>query len=257
MKINFTPAFLFSVAILLCSVSHGQTGIGTTTPDPHARLDISVTQQGLLLPRLNAVQLSTLSSTLTSAQTGMLVTDALSGKTIYWNGTGWKDFASVTVAASSPLSVSSTNIISINPGTAKGDLITWDGNNWINMQPAVEHFTSTADNRQPYLTVNYCIALQGVFPSRNSSEPFLTEIEIYSFAFVPRGFAFCNGQLLPINQNQAVFALIGNFYGGDGISNFALPNLQGRVAVHNGNGAGLSGYVLGAKGGTDINTISQ
>src|SRR5258707_8030260 len=72
------------------------------------------------------------------------------------------------------------------------------------------------------------------------AEPFLSEIRIFSFGFAPKGWALCNGQLLPINQNQALFSLLGTTYGGDGRVNFALPNLQGRVPIHMGNG-----FVLG------------
>ena len=71
------------------------------------------------------------------------------------------------------------------------------------------------------------------------SEPFLSEIKIVSFNFPPKGWALCNGQLLPINQNQALFALLGTVYGGNGQTNFALPNLRGRVPVHEGNGHNL------------------
>jgi microcystin-dependent protein len=244
--------------LFLPVLSYAQTGIGTTTPDANAALDISSTQKGVLLPRLNAAQLATLVSTLTPAQTGMLVTDAGTGKPYYWNGSGWKDFSTVTITAGSPLSISSTNTISINPGTATGDLITWDGNNWVNMQPAVQHFTVLpVNNLQPYLVVNYCIALLGIFPSRNT--PFLGEIDVYSFAFPPKGWAACNGQLLPINQNQALFSLLGTTYGGDGRVNFALPNLQGRVPLHTGGGTGpgLSPYTLGQTGGVETNIISH
>src|SRR5215210_5065137 len=68
------------------------------------------------------------------------------------------------------------------------------------------------------------------------SEPFLSEIKIVSFNFPPKGWALCNGQLLPINQNQALFALLGTTYGGNGQTNFALPNLRGRAPIHFGNG---------------------
>jgi microcystin-dependent protein len=71
------------------------------------------------------------------------------------------------------------------------------------------------------------------------SEPFLSEIKIVSFNFPPKGWALCNGQLLPINQNQALFALLGTTYGGNGQTNFALPNLRGRVPIHFGNGQDL------------------
>jgi microcystin-dependent protein len=76
------------------------------------------------------------------------------------------------------------------------------------------------------------------------SEPFLGEIKIMSFGFAPKGWAMCNGQLLPINQNQALFSLFGTTYGGDGRVNFGLPNLQGRVPAHTGSGF-TQGEVLG------------
>ncbi len=83
------------------------------------------------------------------------------------------------------------------------------------------------------------------------SVPFLSEIKIMSFGFAPRGWAQCNGQLLQINQNQALFSLLGTTYGGDGRTTFALPNLQGRAAVHNG-----SGFLLGQAGGEQNHTLS-
>lgn len=82
------------------------------------------------------------------------------------------------------------------------------------------------------------------------SNPFLAEIRITSFNFAPKGWALCNGQLLPINQNQPLFALLGTTYGGDGRVNFALPNLQGRMPVHVGNGINL-----GALGGETAHTL--
>lgn len=84
------------------------------------------------------------------------------------------------------------------------------------------------------------------------AEPFLAEIRIMSFNFAPRGWAACNGQLLPINQNQALFSLLGTTYGGDGRVNFALPDLQGRVPTHFGNGLGQ-----GQRGGEQAHTLTQ
>lgn len=81
------------------------------------------------------------------------------------------------------------------------------------------------------------------------AEPFLSEIRIFSFGFPPKGWALCNGQLLPINQNQALFSLLGTTYGGDGRVNFGLPNLQGRVPAHMGGGLTL-GQTLGEEGHT-------
>jgi microcystin-dependent protein len=81
--------------------------------------------------------------------------------------------------------------------------------------------------------------------------PFLGEIKIISWNFPPKGWAFCNGQVLPINQNQALFALLGTMYGGDGRTTFALPNLQGRIPVHIGNG-----FTQGEAGGETAHTIN-
>ena len=83
------------------------------------------------------------------------------------------------------------------------------------------------------------------------AEPFLSEIRIFSFGFPPKGWALCDGQLLPINQNQALFSLLGTTYGGDGRVNFALPNLQGNVPIHMG-----SGHTLGEKAGEQNHTLS-
>lgn len=81
-------------------------------------------------------------------------------------------------------------------------------------------------------------------------DPFVAEIRMFPFNFAPRGWAFCDGQLLPISQNTALFSLLGTFYGGDGKSTFALPNLQGSSAKHPGQGPGLSQYFLGQQSGT-------
>src|SRR5688572_4219355 len=83
------------------------------------------------------------------------------------------------------------------------------------------------------------------------SEPFLSEIKIVSFNFAPKGWALCNGQLLPINQNQALFSLLGTTYGGDGQTTFALPNLRGKVPIHFGNG-----HDLGETAGTESTTLT-
>jgi microcystin-dependent protein len=83
------------------------------------------------------------------------------------------------------------------------------------------------------------------------SEPFVGQISSFAFSFAPKGWASANGQILPINQNQALFALLGTQYGGDGIRTFALPNLQGRVAVHNG-----GAFVIGETGGAEFVTLT-
>jgi microcystin-dependent protein len=89
------------------------------------------------------------------------------------------------------------------------------------------------------------------------AEPFLGEIRMFGFNFAPSGWAMCNGQLLPISQNTALFALIGTFYGGNGTTTFALPNLQSSVPIHLGQGPGLSPYVIGQIGGYETITLTQ
>ena len=83
------------------------------------------------------------------------------------------------------------------------------------------------------------------------AEPFLSEVRIMSFIYAPKGWALCNGQLLPINQNQGLFSLLGTTFGGDGRVNFALPDLRGRTPIHVG-----SGHTLGERGGEQAHTLS-
>jgi microcystin-dependent protein len=92
------------------------------------------------------------------------------------------------------------------------------------------------------------------------ADPFVAEIRLFGFNFAPRGWAFCNGQILPISQNTALFSLLGTTYGGDGKSTFALPDLQGSVPLHVGGsqpGPGLSVYDLGQTGGSEAVTLLE
>jgi len=119
------------------------------------------------------------------------------------------------------------------------------------------------DNRQPSLGLNYLIALQGIFPSRDgggvptNGEPLLGQVSLFAGNFAPGGFALANGQLLPINQNQALFSLLGTTYGGDGITTFALPNLRDRTAIGAGQGAGTANAILGAPLGANQLTLTD
>jgi len=134
-----------------------------------------------------------------------------------------------------------------------GDLMTFDGTNWVSkklvMVPTGGNIP--VSNIQPYLTVNYCIAIYGIFPARSTTEPFIGGIEINAFNFAPRGFATCDGQIMSISSNTALFSLLGTMYGGDGRVTFALPDLRGRVAIHQGYGPGLSSYSIGQAGGSE------
>ena len=131
------------------------------------------------------------------------------------------------------------------------------------------------NNMQPFQTINFAIALQGVFPSRNRMlngedsegeperpadqahrrlfQPCLAFLSLFAFNFPPRGFAECDGQILPINQNQALFSLLGTTYGGDGRTSFGLPDLQGRTPMH----AGATSNLLGQKTGVESTTLTM
>ena len=89
------------------------------------------------------------------------------------------------------------------------------------------------------------------------SSPFIAEIIMFGGNFAPRSWAFCDGQLLPISQNTALFSLLGTIYGGDGRTTFALPDLRGRVPMHQGNGPGLTPRNLGSKGGEENVALNQ
>jgi microcystin-dependent protein len=89
------------------------------------------------------------------------------------------------------------------------------------------------------------------------ADPFVAEIRIFPFNFPPKGWAHCDGQLLPLSQNTALFSLVGTMYGGDGKSTFGLPDLRGNVPVHQGQGQGLSQYDIGETGGAETITLLQ
>lgn len=89
------------------------------------------------------------------------------------------------------------------------------------------------------------------------ADPFVAEIRIFPFNFAPKGWAWCDGQLMPLSQNTALFSLLGTTYGGDGKSNFALPDLQGRGVMHPGQGPGLSLHDLGEEGGSETVTLLE
>src|SRR5580692_1000541 len=87
------------------------------------------------------------------------------------------------------------------------------------------------------------------------ADPYIAEIRMFAGPFAPSGWAFCDGQLLAISQYSALFSLIGTYYGGNGTTNFALPNLQGNAPMHQGNGAGLTPRTIGERGGTTTVTV--
>lgn len=147
----------------------------------------------------------------------------------------------------------------VGPANAvENNLISYDGTNWVAKDVLVQTSGGgqSENNMQPWLGINHIIALTGIFPSRSQSDPFIAEIIMFAGNFAPRGWAFCDGQLLPIAQNSALFSLMGTTFGGDGRTTFALPDLRGRTAIHPGTGPGLSNRRLGASGGSETNTMT-
>jgi len=226
----YTALFLPLLSGFVPASAQTSIGMGTTSPDSHAVLDISSTTKGVLFPRLTVAEQTTLAGSLSAAEKGMMVTDSTTGHLVVWTGSAWETpAAGVAYTAATPLTIK-TNTLQINPGTQSGDLLTWDGDNWVNMQPAVQHFSVTVDNHQPYQVINYVIALFGVFPTQNdASTPFVGEVYMMACNFAPVDWQLCDGQLLSIAENPTLFQLIGTTYGGNGQTTYALPDLRGRV----------------------------
>jgi microcystin-dependent protein len=258
-KLFYYTTLLFVLCVAgYTTAAQTSIGIGTTTPDPNAVLDINSNQKGVLFPRLTTAQQTTLAAMLGPSELGMIVTDAGSGTPRWWTGSAWRSVsAGNSPAAAAPLSLTA-NHIQLNAGTAAGQLITWDGNNWVNMQPAIQTFSLSYDNHQPYLAMNYVISLAGTFPSRTADgNPYLGEIFLMGCNYAPVNFATCDGQLLSISQFQALFSLLGSSYGGDGTTNFALPDLRSRIPVGMGAGVGTSSYTIGETRGTETKTFAH
>ena len=147
---------------------------------------------------------------------------------------------------------------SLPNGVNSGNVLMWDGSGWVNKNITLSSAGSglPVSILDPYLTLNFQIALVGVFPSWNGYDQYIGEIAIYPYNLTVNGWAECNGQLLPISQYTALFALVGTTFGGNGMTTFALPDLRGRRAIHRGQGPGLSYYTLGETGGVETATLN-
>lgn len=134
-----------------------------------------------------------------------------------------------------------------------GNMLIYDGTYWVakDLVMANTGLSQAVDIMSPFTVLNFCIALVGVYPSRDIADPFIGTIGVFGFNFAPRGWAKCDGQLMPIILNQSLFSLLGTMYGGDGRTTFGLPDLRGRTAIHHGDGSGLSSRNQGFKGGAE------
>ncbi|GAB3523786.1 phage tail protein [Emticicia fontis] len=251
----------FGLFIFLCLSQIAKAQSTTITPgdyyQPEPNITASSTNSGILVPQITLTASLVDPNPVTEPAEGLLVYNIGNNQAkgfYYWTGDNWQYLAPFTTpAASAPISITA-NTIKLNSGTQAGQLLTWDGNNWVNTNPKPD---IVLDNLQPYLALNFCIALQGVFPSRNGQDNYIGEINIFGFNYAPKDWAACDGQILSIYQNTALFSLLGTYYGGNGVSTFALPDLRGKVPMHMGQGPGLSSYVLGQSGGTETITVSN
>jgi len=242
---------IFLTILAMGCVLHmqAQLGVGTNTPNSKALLDLQSSSRGLLVPRMTTTAKNTFTAGMNATHKGMVLCDSTLNQLQVWNGSAWQSF---TYTGTAPININpSTNTVALNPGTAPGDLISWNGASWVNISGST-YVKPTATNMQPYLVVNYSIALQGIFPMRNGTENFIGEVCLYGFNFPPKGWALCDGQIISIAQNTALFTLLGTQYGGNGTTTFALPDLRGRAAMSQGQAPGLSNRVIGEKTGTEI-----
>ena len=143
-------------------------------------------------------------------------------------------------------------------GAEEDDLMSYDGAHWVAREALIQNAGSgeAQNNMQPYLGIYHVIALAGTYPSRSGAYPFIGEIMMVGFNFAPRSWAMCDGQLLQIAQNSALFSLLGTTFGGDGRTTFGLPDLRGRTAIHPGFGPGLSDRRWGEKAGSEANVMT-
>src|SRR6187402_2655736 len=123
---------------------------------------------------------------------------------------------------------------------------------WVAASP-----TTISSRTCASISSSRCSASSRRRPEAAMADPFVAEIRIFPFNFAPRGWAWCDGQLLPLSQNTALFSLLGTTYGGNGQSNFALPDLQGSAPMHPGQGPGLSLHDLGEIGGSETVTLLE
>jgi microcystin-dependent protein len=248
---------LFSVLILGCSLALAQSTIispGNNQPN----IISSSINSGVFVPKISLGTSLLSPSPTTSPQEGMLIYNNGSAQPhgfYFWTGSAWASIgiALSSITAAAPITIQS-NVVKLNAGTSIGQLITWDGSNWVNTSPKP---SATITNTQPYLAINYCISLFGVFPSQSDSNPYVGDICLFGFNFAPNGWAACNGQLMSIAENETLFQLIGTLYGGNGQTTFGLPDLRGRVPIHVGQGPGLSNYTQGQFGGAENRTIND
>jgi microcystin-dependent protein len=255
--------FLFTISTLYSRAQSAAITTDGSNAHASAVLEVKSTNKGMLVPRMTTAQRTAIA---TPAK-GLLVFDNDTGDFCFYNGTAW-----VSLTSGNPdneWSKNGTNIYNNNSGnvgigqtnpSTKLDVAGIVKANTIEVvqgnqydfitKGAATSITYTKGNKG--LGINYIIAVKGQFPTQGTGNPaysniILGEIRLFSGSFPPVGFAFCNGQILPITGNDALFSLIGNTYGGNGNTNFALPDLRGAVPVGIGTPVGGATWTWGEK----------
>lgn len=264
------PISQYSALFSLLGTTYG--GDGRTTfalPDLRGRVPIGEGSGPGLTSRRLGVKLGEESVTLNNSQLpshnhGNVDLDIevnATGSVLGSNTTGDKSIPGNTVVTKG---IRNERIYSSNDGASIVEMMkdAFSINESINIEIDTNSSgnNSAHNNMSPALTLNYIIALNGVYPSRDGGsavDPILGEIKMFAFNFAPGGFAKCEGQLFQISQYDALFSLLGTIYGGDGETTFGLPDLRGRMPIGSGNGPGLSNYGVGHGEGKETVALSE
>ena len=232
---------IFTLGLLLMTVhALAQTGIGTVAPSASAVLDVSSTTKGLLVPRYATSAIANI----TSPTAGLLIYDSTAKGFYVYTGTAWTAVSDNLGSHAATKNIALNGNYISNNGTNNGIKVDNSGTVTIsnNIGSAYDVLTNTGSGvvgvKKGYGTqsINYIIATAGDFPSRGGSavlysSQVLGEIRLFAGNFAPDGFAFCNGAILSISSNVALYAILGTTYGGNGTTTFGLPDLRSAVPV--------------------------